>query len=184
MVGLSDDSGIAVFEGDEYLTSALDRRPKFHLYMPDIAVLNGIAWDHMNVFPTFENYTEQFKIFVEKISEGGSLIYFEGDPEVKKTALESSGNFSKIPYNIHGYFQNKTGFYGATHNRVVPLKYSVNTICKTFPQQERSAQQQVSPMMIFTVPFRVLKGHQKGFRNSLKMRRGSSISILRTPPPR
>ena len=53
MVGLSDDSEMAVFEGDEYLTSALDRRPKFHLYMPDIAILNGIAWDHMNVFPDF-----------------------------------------------------------------------------------------------------------------------------------
>ena len=51
----------------------------FILYMPDIAILNGIAWDHMNVFPTFENYIEQFKIFVSKISEGGSLIYFEGD---------------------------------------------------------------------------------------------------------
>ncbi len=58
MVGLSDEARIAVFEGDEYLTSALDKRPKFHLYKPDIAVLNGIAWDHMNVFPTFENYIE------------------------------------------------------------------------------------------------------------------------------
>ena len=84
MVGLSDDAQIAVFEGDEYLTSALDKRPKFHLYMPDIAILNGIAWDHMNVFPTFENYIGQFKIFVEKISDGGSLIYFDGDAEVKK----------------------------------------------------------------------------------------------------
>jgi len=89
MVGLSDEARVAVFEGDEYLTSALDRRPKFHLYMPDIAILNGIAWDHMNVFPTFENYIEQFKIFVGKISEGGSLIYFEGDPEAKKIAEES-----------------------------------------------------------------------------------------------
>jgi UDP-N-acetylmuramate: L-alanyl-gamma-D-glutamyl-meso-diaminopimelate ligase len=122
MVGLSDSAKIAVFEGDEYLTSALDRRPKFHLYMPDIAILNGIAWDHMNVFPTFENYIEQFKIFVEKISEGGSLIYFDGDAEVKKIALSASDNIKKIPYKIHGHFQNKTGFYGATHNRVVPLK--------------------------------------------------------------
>jgi len=121
MVGLSDDSEIAVFEGDEYLTSALDTRPKFHLYMPDIAILNGIAWDHMNVFPTFENYKEQFKIFVDKISDGGSLIYFEGDPEVKKIALEARDKIRKIPYKIHGHFQNKTGFYGATHNRVVPL---------------------------------------------------------------
>ena len=122
MVGLSDDAEIAVFEGDEYLTSALDKRPKFHLYMPDIAILNGIAWDHMNVFPTFENYIEQFRVFTEKISDGGSLIYFDGDEEVKKIALAAGGKIKKIPYNVHGYFQNKTGFYAATHNRVVPVK--------------------------------------------------------------
>ena len=122
MVGLSDEAQIAVFEGDEYLTSALDKRPKFHLYMPDIAILNGIAWDHMNVFPTFENYIGQFKVFVGKISDGGSLIYFDGDAEVKKIALASGDNIRKIPYKIHGYFQNKTGFFAATHNRVVPIK--------------------------------------------------------------
>jgi UDP-N-acetylmuramate: L-alanyl-gamma-D-glutamyl-meso-diaminopimelate ligase len=122
MVGLSDDSEIAVFEGDEYLTSALDRRPKFHLYMPDIAILNGIAWDHMNVFPTFDNYLLQFKIFIEKISKDGSLIYFAGDEEVKKLSLEAEGDIKKIPYKVHGYFQNKTGFYAATHNRVVSVK--------------------------------------------------------------
>jgi len=122
MVGLSDEAQIAVFEGDEYLTSALDKRPKFHLYMPDIAILNGIAWDHMNVFPTFNNYIEQFKLFVEKISDGGYLIYFDGDAEVKKIALASGDRIRKIPYKVHGYFQNKTGFYAATHNRVVPVK--------------------------------------------------------------
>jgi UDP-N-acetylmuramate: L-alanyl-gamma-D-glutamyl-meso-diaminopimelate ligase len=122
MVGLSDEAKIAVLEGDEYLTSALDKRPKFHLYKPDIAILNGIAWDHMNVFPTFENYVEQFKIFIDKISEGGCLIYYDGDSEVKKLAMESSERIKKIPYKIHGYFQNRTGFYGATHNRVIPLK--------------------------------------------------------------
>ena len=122
MVGLSDEARIAVFEGDEYLTSALDKRPKFHLYMPDIAVLNGIAWDHMNVFPTFENYIEQFKIFVDKISDGGSLIYFDGDPEVKKIALASRHDIKKTAYKVHGYFQNKTGFFAATHNRVVQVK--------------------------------------------------------------
>jgi UDP-N-acetylmuramate: L-alanyl-gamma-D-glutamyl-meso-diaminopimelate ligase len=121
MVELSDDSVIAVLEGDEYLTSALDKRPKFHLYMPDIAILNGIAWDHMNVFPTFENYIEQFRIFVDKISEGGTLIYYEDDPEVEKIALATVKNIVKIPYKVHGYFQNKTGFYAATHNRVVPV---------------------------------------------------------------
>ena len=122
MVGLSDDSEIAVLEGDEYLTSAIDKRPKFHLYMPDIAILNGIAWDHMNVFPTFEDYSDQFRIFIEKITEGGYLIYFDGDPVVKELALASEKKIRKIPYKVHGYFQNKTGFFVATHNRVVPVK--------------------------------------------------------------
>jgi UDP-N-acetylmuramate: L-alanyl-gamma-D-glutamyl-meso-diaminopimelate ligase len=76
----------------------------------------------MNVFPTFENYVDQFRIFVENISDGGSLIYFDGDPEVKKVAISSKNNIRKIPYYVHGHFQNKTGFYAATHNRVVPLK--------------------------------------------------------------
>ena len=122
MVGLTDDSEVAVLEGDEYLTSALDKRPKFHLYRPDIAIVNGIAWDHMNVFPTFENYIEQFRIFIEKISEGGTLIYYADDPEVKKLADSADRNIKKIPYRIHGHFQNKTGFYAATHNRTLPVR--------------------------------------------------------------
>jgi UDP-N-acetylmuramate: L-alanyl-gamma-D-glutamyl-meso-diaminopimelate ligase len=122
MVGLSDESEIAVFEGDEYLTSPVDRRPKFHLYMPDIGILNGIAWDHMNVFPTFKSYVEQYRIFAGKITDGGTFIYYEGDPEVKKIAEEAGDRIKKVPYNIHGYFQNKTGFYAATLNRVVPMK--------------------------------------------------------------
>ncbi|MGA1978790.1 MAG: Mur ligase family protein [Bacteroidales bacterium] len=122
MVGLSEDSEFAVLEGDEYLTSAIDPRPKFHLYMPDIAILNGIAWDHANVFPTMESYIDQFRIFIDKIPEGGTLIYFEGDPIVRDLALTAGNNLKKIPYGVHGYFQNKTGFYGATLDRVIPLK--------------------------------------------------------------
>ncbi len=122
MVSLSDDSTIAVLEGDEYLTSPVDRRPKFHLYMPDIAVLNGIAWDHMNVFPTFENYVKQFRIFVEKITSGGTLVYYADDPEVKKIA-EAATDIKKIPYRIHGHFQNKTGFYAASISRTIPLNF-------------------------------------------------------------
>jgi UDP-N-acetylmuramate: L-alanyl-gamma-D-glutamyl-meso-diaminopimelate ligase len=122
MVGLYEDSRIAVFEGDEYLTSTLDKRPKFHLYKPDIAILNGISWDHINVFPTYEIYLEQFKIFVESISKGGSLIYFDDDTEVKEIAIHSRTDIKKIPYKVHGYFQNKTGFYAASHNRMVPVR--------------------------------------------------------------
>lgn len=123
MVSLSDNSEFAVLEGDEYLTSPIDRRPKFHLYMPDIAIINGIAWDHMNVFPTFENYVGQFRKFAGMISDGGSLIYYADDPELNRIAEETKGNIIKIPYKVHGYFQNKTGFYAATHNRTVNLKF-------------------------------------------------------------
>ena len=66
MVKLSKNAKIAVLEGDEYLSSPIDRRPKFHLYHPNIALLSGIAWDHINVFPTFENYIEQFEIFIDQ----------------------------------------------------------------------------------------------------------------------
>ena len=122
MVSLSDDSEFAALEGDEYLSSPIDRRPKFHLYMPDIAVLNGIAWDHMNVFPTFENYVEQFRIFADKISPGGTLVYFEDDPEVKKIAGSARDDIKKIPYRVHGHFRNK-GFYAAGISRTVKLQF-------------------------------------------------------------
>ena len=81
MVRLSESAKIAIIEGDEYLSSPIDRRPKFHLYFPDIAIISGIAWDHINVFPTFENYVEQFSIFIDKITPNGTLIYCEKDPE-------------------------------------------------------------------------------------------------------
>jgi UDP-N-acetylmuramate: L-alanyl-gamma-D-glutamyl-meso-diaminopimelate ligase len=121
MVGLSHESETAIFEGDEYLSSTLDKRPKFHLYKPDIAVLNGIAWDHVNVFPTFYFYLEQFRIFVDKISEGGTLIYFKDDNEVKKIALGSRPDITKIPYSVHSYLQDKAGFHAVTPARSVTL---------------------------------------------------------------
>ncbi|MES2647863.1 MAG: Mur ligase family protein [Bacteroidota bacterium] len=69
------DAPVIVCEGDEYPASVVEKRPKFHFLFPHIAVITGIAWDHINVFPTFENYLEQFKIFIEKIEKGGVLIY-------------------------------------------------------------------------------------------------------------
>lgn len=83
MVKLSE-APIIILEGDEYLSSPIDRRPKFHLYHADVGIINGIAWDHINVFPTFENYIDQFKIFIESFSDGGKLFYNETDAEVKK----------------------------------------------------------------------------------------------------
>jgi len=103
MVRLTEKAQVMVFEGDEYLTSALDLRPKFHLYKPDIALVSGIAWDHMNVFPTFENYIDQFRIFMQMIPDTGALIYCNEDPEVRKVADSVQGNFKKLPYGIPGY---------------------------------------------------------------------------------
>ncbi|MDQ3190523.1 MAG: Mur ligase family protein [Bacteroidota bacterium] len=100
MVKLSDDATIAILEGDEYLSSPIDRRPKFHLYKPNIALMSGIAWDHINVFPTFDNYVEQFRIFIDLIEKDGSIIYCESDPEVKSISEAAKRNIKKIPYNI------------------------------------------------------------------------------------
>lgn len=99
MVKVEDDSKYMVLEGDEYLSSTLDRRPKFHLYKPDIAIINGIAWDHINVFPTFENYVEQFKIFADKIENGGRLIYFDGDENIRNIAANVRNDIKTMPYN-------------------------------------------------------------------------------------
>lgn len=101
MVKLSDDALFAVLEGDEYLSSPVDRRPKFHLYHPDIALISGIAWDHINVFPTFENYVDQFRIFLDKVSPGGNVVFNQDDSKVAEIVNAHSGNFTKIPYSVH-----------------------------------------------------------------------------------
>ena len=103
MVKLTEDNDFIVLEGDEYLSSPIDRRPKFHLYKPNIALLSGIAWDHINVFPTYENYVEQFKIFVDSIVRGGSINYNEEDAEVKRVVEASENQIRKIPYYTPEY---------------------------------------------------------------------------------
>ena len=100
MVKLTDTSKYIVLEGDEYLSSALDLRPKFHLYKPHIALISGIAWDHINVFKTFENYLKQFEIFINSIEKNGTLIYNELDPELKKLVSSNKSNLNYIPYSI------------------------------------------------------------------------------------
>ncbi len=88
MVKLTQDAPIVILEGDEYLSSPIDRRPKFHWYKPHIAVLSGIAWDHINVFPTFENYVDQFRIFKDDVSD--TLIYCNEDAQLRKLAKEGA----------------------------------------------------------------------------------------------
>jgi UDP-N-acetylmuramate: L-alanyl-gamma-D-glutamyl-meso-diaminopimelate ligase len=103
MVHLTETNDFIVLEGDEYLSSPIDRRPKFHLYQPNIALLSGIAWDHINVFPTFENYVHQFEIFVDQITQGGILIYNEEDANVKQVAEGTQNTIRKISYQTASY---------------------------------------------------------------------------------
>ena len=103
MVSLNPANDFMVLEGDEYLSSALDLRPKFHLYKPNIALLSGIAWDHINVFPTFENYVEQFAIFLEQITPGGAIVYNEEDEQVKAVVEACTQPIKKYPYRTPDY---------------------------------------------------------------------------------
>ena len=103
MVHLTEDNDFIVLEGDEYLSSPMDLRPKFHLYKPNIALLSGIAWDHINVFPTFENYVDQFRIFTNQITKGGILIYNEEDATAKQVAEETDNQIRRIPYTTPAY---------------------------------------------------------------------------------
>jgi len=103
MVHLTKENDFIVLEGDEYLSSPIDRRPKFHLYKPNIALLSGIAWDHINVFPTFEEYLEQFRIFIDSIVKGGILVYNEEDENLKRLVEESTNTIRKHPYRTPQY---------------------------------------------------------------------------------
>ena len=107
MVGLRQDSRLAVFEGDEYLTSALDPRPKFLLYRAGIALISGIAWDHVNVFPTWEVYRGQFEDFVRALDPESVLIFNGEDSEVRHLLEEVPGprrriEYGTLPYEIDG----------------------------------------------------------------------------------
>lgn len=105
MVRLSDTAKYAVFEGDEYLTSPLDLRSKFLWYHPHVAILTGIAWDHINVFPTFPEYVETFRKFVHSIEPKGSFIYFKGDENLRQIAGEMTSlrhdDMTIIPYEAY-----------------------------------------------------------------------------------
>ena len=100
MVKLSEKSKFIVLEGDEYLSSVIDPRPKFHLYKPNFAVLSGIAWDHINVFKTFEDYCNQFKIFIETIEDNGILVYNSNDIHVSNVIKSTKKKIKMIPYSI------------------------------------------------------------------------------------
>jgi UDP-N-acetylmuramate: L-alanyl-gamma-D-glutamyl-meso-diaminopimelate ligase len=103
MVKITNDNDFMILEGDEYLSSPIDLRSKFLLYQPNIALISGIAWDHINVFKTFDDYVEQFRKFVASITPGGVLVYNEEDTEVVKVVLSAENYFRKIPYKTPEY---------------------------------------------------------------------------------
>lgn len=103
MVKITNDNDFMILEGDEYLSSPIDLRSKFLLYQPNIALISGIAWDHINVFKTFDDYVEQFRKFVASITPGGVLVYNEEDAEVVKVVESAENYFRKIPYHTPDY---------------------------------------------------------------------------------
>lgn len=132
MVHLTSENDFIVLEGDEYLSSPIDRRPKFHLYKPHIALLSGIAWDHINVFPTYENYVDQFRIFVDSVAVGGSITYNSEDPEVERLVTESANTIRKIPYETHPYFTENGATFLETTEGPIPVeifgKHNINNL--------------------------------------------------------
>ncbi|NVO08771.1 MAG: peptidoglycan synthetase [Bacteroidales bacterium] len=121
MVSLKQNTKIAVFEGDEYLTSPIDLRPKFHLYMPTIALISGIAWDHINAFPTYEGYKNQFAIFIDKIIENGTLVYCAEDSEIIDLVSKSKKSINKRPYTTHPFESTEGSACLVIKNEKVPL---------------------------------------------------------------
>lgn len=122
MVHLTQENEFIVLEGDEYLSSPIDRRPKFHLYKPNIALLSGIAWDHINVFPTFENYIDQFRIFTDSLTNGGIMVYNEEDAHVKEVVENSEHPIKKYPYATPDHFIDNGITYIDTPDGDMPLE--------------------------------------------------------------
>ncbi len=100
MVRISDDADFMIIEGDEYLTSPLDLKPKFLWYKPNIALISGISWDHINVFKTEEEYNLQFEKFIESIVAGGSVTYNQQDDTLRAMVENSSATIRKFPYTL------------------------------------------------------------------------------------
>ena len=122
MVHLTEENDFIVLEGDEYLSSPTDMRPKFHLYKPNIALISGIAWDHINVFPTFENYKEQFKTFTDSMINGGSMVYNSEDKNVAEIVESSENHIKKYPYETPNHFIDNGITYLETEEGDLPLE--------------------------------------------------------------
>jgi len=122
MVKLTEEAQIMVIEGDEYLTSPMDRRPKFHVYQPIIGIISGIAWDHINVFPTFEFYVEQFRIFAEMIPKNGHYVYCKDDAVLQKMSDNANICATKSEYGVHPHYIEDGVSFLQTSFGSIPLK--------------------------------------------------------------
>lgn len=123
MVRLSHTAKVMVIEGDEYLTSPIDRRPKFHLYRPHVAIVTGIEWDHINVFPTFDIYKDQFAQFINLIEPDGTLIYCDDDPQVHDVAIRNERtDIVKILYNVPEYLVKEGITHLIDNGKDIPLR--------------------------------------------------------------
>lgn len=132
MVKLTHENEFILLEGDEYLSSPIDLRPKFLHYKPNIALLSGIAWDHVNVFPTFEDYTKQFDLLLESIEPGGVVIYNETDQEVQTVVNNTKNEVKKFPYALPDYEVSDGQANLITEEGMVPLsvfgKHNMNNL--------------------------------------------------------
>jgi len=122
MVKITQDAPLIVIEGDEYLASAIDRQPKFLLYHAHIALISGIAWDHINVFPTYEEYVKQFELFIESIEHKGTLVYNKDDKEVQALVLNNNSPINKHGYKLPAFTINKGISYLKTAKGDVQLQ--------------------------------------------------------------
>lgn len=151
MVRLDDSAEFAILEGDEYLSSPTDLRPKFHLYYPNIALISGIAWDHINVFPIFENYVEQFDIFCSKISLDGALVYNAEDPEVLKLGEKYAISIRTIPYQTPDYEITEEGTRVFFEGQEYPLQiFGAHNLQNAFGAMRCAEQMGISGHDFFT----------------------------------
>lgn len=122
MVKISHSNDFMILEGDEYLSSPIDSSPKFLHYKPNIALISGISWDHINVFKTFEDYLDAFRNFIKNITSGGILVYNEEDENIVKLVEKAENYFRKIPYKIPHYEVKNGKTSVETEMGSIPLK--------------------------------------------------------------
>jgi len=177
MVSLSGEAPWMVLEGDEYLSSPIDRRPKFHLYKPHIALLSGIAWDHINVFPSFESYLEQFRTFIQTIRPGGTLIWCQADPVLRALCEESlPDGIRPVPYSLPDYTLKK----GLPVVRHEGREYPVQVFGKHNLYNLEGARLVCGQMGLPAADFLDAIGSFRGASNRLeKMHRNNDITLFR-----